>query len=161
MFVPDFWVQSWKRLLQDHGRGDGKGRALARRHMAPTAGTAYFPGLYSQIGSALFIIRYRNARLRVYLDGICSYCHACRRSRYSRTGTCISRRRTHALLNPPASIPDRVIRELGHEEDVRMPGRTRGETRAMRDSQYSMVLMFHAALAQNLATREAFDETFR
>ena len=31
-------------------------------------------------------------------------------------------------------IRDRVVPELGHEGDVRMPGRTRGETRAMRES---------------------------
>ena len=65
------------------------------------------------------------------------------------------------LRNPTASIPDRVVRELGHEADVRMPGRTRGETRAMRESLHSMGLMSHAALAQGIATREAFDEAFR
>ena len=65
------------------------------------------------------------------------------------------------LPNPPASIPDRVVRELGHEADVRMPRRTRDETRAMRDSHHSMGLMSHAALARELATREAFDEAFR
>ena len=63
--------------------------------------------------------------------------------------------------NPTASIRDRVVRELGHEGDVRMPGRTRGETRAMRESPHSMGLMSHAALAQGIATREAFDEAFR
>ena len=42
-----------------------------------------------------------------------------------------------------------------------MPGRTRGVTRVMRDSYHSMGLMSHAALAQQLATREAFDEAFR
>ena len=42
-----------------------------------------------------------------------------------------------------------------------MPGCTRGETRAMRDYHHSMGLMSHAALAQELATREAFDEAFR
>ena len=36
--------------------------------------------------------------------------------------------------SPTASIRDRVVRELGHEGDVRIPGRTRGETRAMRVS---------------------------
>ena len=65
------------------------------------------------------------------------------------------------LSNPPASVPDRVIRELRHEADVRMPGRTRGETRAMRDSHHSMGLMFHAALVQQLATRDTFDKAFR
>ena len=54
----------------------------------------------------------------------------------------------------------RVVRELGHEGDVRMPGRTRGETRAMLESPRSMGLMSHAALAQGIATREAFDEAF-
>ena len=57
-------------------------------------------------------------------------------------------------------VRDRVIRELGHEGDVRMPGRTRGETRAMRESPRSMGLMSHAALAQGIANREAFDEAF-
>ena len=57
-------------------------------------------------------------------------------------------------------IRDRVARELGHEGDVRMPGRTRGETRAMRESPRSMGLMSHAALAQGIATREAFDQAF-
>ena len=41
-----------------------------------------------------------------------------------------------------------------------MPGRTRGETRAMRESPRSMGLMSHAALAQGIATQEAFDEAF-
>ena len=71
----------------------------------------------------------------------------------------------NAAPTPPrqstAPPPDRVVRELGHEGDVRMPGRTRGETRALRESPRSMGLMSHAALAQGIATREAFDEAFR
>ena len=63
--------------------------------------------------------------------------------------------------NPTASIRDRVDRELGHEADVRMAGRTRGETQAMRESPHSMGLMSHAALTQEVATRKAFDEAFR
>ena len=63
--------------------------------------------------------------------------------------------------NPPAPIYGHIVRELGHEADVRMPGRTRGETRALRDSHRSMGLMSHAALAQQLVTREAFDEVFK
>ena len=63
--------------------------------------------------------------------------------------------------NPTAPIRDRVVRELGYEGDVRMPGRTRGETRAMRESPHSMGPMSHAALAQRIATREAFDKAFR
>ena len=62
---------------------------------------------------------------------------------------------------PPASIPDRIVRELGHEVDMRMPCRTLGETRAMKGSPHSMGLMSHAALAQGMVTREAFDEAFR
>ena len=42
--------------------------------------------------------------------------------------------------NPPAPIPNCLVRELGHEADVRMPGRTRGETRTMRDSHHSMLV---------------------
>ena len=41
-----------------------------------------------------------------------------------------------------------------------MPGRTRGETRAMQESPRRMGLMSHSALAQGIATREAFDEAF-
>ena len=63
--------------------------------------------------------------------------------------------------NPTASVRDRVVWELGHESDVRMPGRTRGETRAIRESLHSMGLMSHAALAEGIATREALDEAFR
>ena len=63
--------------------------------------------------------------------------------------------------NPTEPIRDRAVRELGHEGDVRMPGRTWGETRAMRESPRNMGLMSHAALAQGIATREAFDEAFR
>ena len=63
--------------------------------------------------------------------------------------------------NPTASTCDRVVLDLGHEGDMRMPGRTRGETRAMRASSRSMGMMSHAALAQGIATREAFDEAFR
>ena len=66
-----------------------------------------------------------------------------------------------SLPNSPALISDRVVRELGHEVDVRMPGRTRGETRTMKDVHYSMGLISHATLARELATREAFDEAFR
>ena len=71
----------------------------------------------------------------------------------------------HATPTPPrqstAPLPDRVVRELGHETDIHMPDRTRGETRAMRESPCNMGLMSHAALAQGIATREAFDEAFR
>ena len=38
------------------------------------------------------------------------------------------------MSNSPAPIPPRVSRELAHEGYVEMPGRTRGETRAMRDA---------------------------
>ena len=44
---------------------------------------------------------------------------------------------------------------------MHMPSRTRGETRAMRESPHSMGLMSHAALAQGLAIREAFGKAFR
>ena len=38
------------------------------------------------------------------------------------------------MSNSPAPIPPRVSRELAHEGYLEMPGRTRGETRAMRDA---------------------------
>ena len=38
------WLQPRTRLHKNHGRGDGADRALARRHMAPAAGTVDFPG---------------------------------------------------------------------------------------------------------------------
>ena len=42
-----------------------------------------------------------------------------------------------------------------------MPAHTRGETRAMWESLHSVGLISHAALAQGIATREAFDEAFQ
>ena len=57
------------------------------------------------------------------------------------------------LRNPTASSPDRVVRELGHQVDVRMSGHTRGETRATQESPHSMGLMSHAALAQGIANK--------
>ena len=44
---------------------------------------------------------------------------------------------------------------------MRMPAHTRGETRAMWESLHSVGLISHAALAQGIGTREAFDEAFR
>ena len=44
---------------------------------------------------------------------------------------------------------------------MRMPSRTRGKMRAMRESPHNIGLMSHVALAQGIATREAFDEAFR
>ena len=70
-------------------------------------------------------------------------------------------RQSAAPRQSTAPPPDRVVRELGHETDIHMLGRTRGETRAMRESPRNMGLMSHAALAQGIATREAFDEAFR
>ena len=111
MFFIEFWLQSWKRLLQNCGRRDGKGRALARRHIAAAAGTAYFPGPDSRFGSALSIILCRNAGLCAYPADTCSCCHACRRScarsSYRRTNACTSRHRTstRAGINPPSTNP--------------------------------------------------------
>ena len=161
MFFSEFWIQSWKRLRKSYGRGDGEDRPLAQRYMAPAAGTDYFPGPGSRIGNSPFIIRCRNGGLRVHPADTCSHYHACRRSSYRHTGACVSRRHNQAAIKPPASILDHVVRELGHEADVRMPGCTRGETRAMKDSHHSMGLMPHVALAQGLAIRQAFDEAFR
>ena len=71
----------------------------------------------------------------------------------------------HAAPAPPlqstAPLPNRVVRELRHEADIHMLGRTRGKARAMRESPRIMGLMSHAALAQRIATREAFDSAFR
>ena len=44
------------------------------------------------------------------------------------TDACISRRRTRTAIKPPASIPDRVVRELGHEGE-----RAHAWTHAKRD----------------------------
>ena len=57
VFFPEFWIQPRERLLQNYGHRDRKGRALARRYMAPAAGTDNFPGPDSWIGRAQVIIR--------------------------------------------------------------------------------------------------------
>ena len=109
MFFPQLWIKSWKRLLHDHGREDGDSRALARRHMAPAAGTAHFPGPDSRIGSVQSIIRCRNAGLRVYRAATCRYCHArrrsCDRSSYPRTSACISSAARHCTSTRAAIKP--------------------------------------------------------
>ena len=58
--------------------------------------------------------------------------------------------------NSPASIPPRVSRELEHEGYVEMPGRTRGETRALRDASRDYahrhgITLDHAAMVSMLA----------
>ena len=69
---------------------------------------------------------------------------------------------------PPAPIPPRVSHELEYEGYVEMPGRTRGETRVMRDAlqEYAhrhgvLSTMEHAALVSMLATRESTNKIVR
>ena len=68
--------------------------------------------------------------------------------------------------NSPAPIPPRVNRELEHEGYVEMPGRTRGETRTMRDAsrEYAHrhgIPLDHAAMVSMLAKGEATNEIVR
>ena len=70
------------------------------------------------------------------------------------------------MTNSPASIPLRVSHELAHEEYVEMPGRTRGETRALRDASREYVHrhglpLDHAALVLMLEKGEVVHETLR
>ena len=67
------------------------------------------------------------------------------------------------ISNSPAPIPPRVSRELAHEGYVEMPGRTRGETRAMRDAprEYAHrhgLPLDHAALVSMLEKGETVQE---
>ena len=68
--------------------------------------------------------------------------------------------------NFPAPIPSRVSRELEHEGYVEMTGRTRGETRVLRDAsrdyahRYSIPLD-HEAMVSMLAKGEATNEMVR
>ena len=73
-----------------------------------------------------------------------------------------------SVLKPPAPIPPRVDRDIKNEGHVEMPGRTRGETRAMRDAlqEYAhrhgvLLTMEHAALVSMLATRESTNKIVR
>ena len=73
-----------------------------------------------------------------------------------------------SILKPPAPIPPRVGRDIKNEGNVEMPGRTRGETRIMRDAlqEYAhrhgvLSTMEHAALVSMLATRESANKIFR
>ena len=64
------------------------------------------------------------------------------------------------MSSSPAQIPPRVSRELAHDGYVEMPGRTRGETRAMRDAsrEYARrhgMPLDHAALVSILDKGEA------
>ena len=65
--------------------------------------------------------------------------------------------------NSPASISSRVSRELEHEGYVEMPGRTRGETLALRDASRDYahrhrIPLDHAAMVSMLAKEEATNE---
>ena len=67
------------------------------------------------------------------------------------------------ISNSPTPIPPRVSRELAHEGYVEMPGRTRGETRAMRDAprEYAHrhgLSLDHAALVSMLEKGETVQE---
>ena len=73
-----------------------------------------------------------------------------------------------SVLKPPAPIPPRVGRDIKNEGHVEMPGRTRGETRVMRDAlqEYAhrhgvLSTMEHAALVSMLATRESTNKIVR
>ena len=73
-----------------------------------------------------------------------------------------------SVLKPPAPIPPRVGRDIKNEGHVETPGRTRGETRAMRDAlqEYAhrhgvLSTMEHAALASMLATCESTNKIVR
>ena len=74
-----------------------------------------------------------------------------------------------SVLKPPAPTPQRVGRDIKNEGHVEMPGRTRGETRVMRDAlqEYAphrhgvLSTMEHAALVSMLATRESTNKIVR
>ena len=73
-----------------------------------------------------------------------------------------------SLLKTPAPIPPRVGRDIKNEGHAEMPGRTRGETRAMRDAlkEYAhrhgvLSTIEHAALVSMLATRESTNKIVR
>ena len=73
-----------------------------------------------------------------------------------------------SVLKTPAPIPPRANLDLKHEGNVDMPGRTRGETRSMRDAlqEYAhrhglLSTMEYAALVSMLATRESIDKIVR
>ena len=68
--------------------------------------------------------------------------------------------------NSPAPIPPRVSRELEHEGYVEMPGRTRGETRALRNASRDYahrhgIPLDHAAMVSMLEKDEATNEIVR
>ena len=70
------------------------------------------------------------------------------------------------MTNSPAPIPPRVSCELAHDGYVEMPGRTRGETRALRDAsrEYAHrhgLPLDHAALVSMLEKGEPIHEIVR
>ena len=88
-----------------------------------------------------------------------------RHSASSRTGSDTTTT-AYTNVNSPAPIPPRVSRELEHEGYVEMPGRTRGETRALRDASRDYahrhgIPLDHAAMVSMLAKGEATNEIVR
>ena len=73
-----------------------------------------------------------------------------------------------SVLKLPASTPLPVGRDIKNERNVEMPGRTRGETRVMRDALQEhahrhgvLSTMEHAALVSMLATRGSTNKIVR
>ena len=85
----------------------------------------------------------------------CTRCH----SASSRTGSDATVPATQTS-NPPPPVPPRVSRDLEHEGYVKMPGRTRGETRALRNASRDYahrhgIPLDHAAMVSMLAEGKA------
>ena len=158
----NFWVQSRAGLLPAPGCGDGEGRLLARRHLTPPGNTVDQPDP-----------GYANRTAEGYLHlhaAVCARHRAIsctrRHSASSRIGSDTTATADTNVANSPVPPPPCVSRELEYEGYVEMPGRTRGETRALRDAsrEYAHrhgLPLDHAAMVSMLAKGEATNEIIR
>ena len=137
------------------------GRFFARRHLAPPGNTVDHldPGCDNRTAEG-----YLRPHAAVCTRRRAISCTR-RHSASSRTGSDTTAT-AYTDVELPGSDPPRVSRELEYEVYVEMPGRTRGEIRALRDAsrEYAHrhgIPLDNAALVSMLAKSEATNEVVR
>ena len=148
-------------LLPAPGCGDGEGRLFARRHLAPPGNTVNHPDPAAPT----------EPPRDTYVSMPQSVPVAAPSSAPVATPPAPAPAATlppppTPTSNSPAPIPPRVSRELEHEGYVEIPGRTRGETRVLRDASRECahrhgIPLDHAAMVSMLAKGEATNEIVR
>ena len=160
MLFPKFWVQSRAGLLPAPGCGDGKGR-LSRHHLAPPGNTVDHPDPGRANGPPRDIYAPMPQSVPVAAPSLAPVATPPAPAPAATQPPPPTR-----TSNFPDPISPCVSRELEHEGYVEMPGRMRGETRALRDASreyahHHGIPWDHAAMVSMQAKGEATNEIVR